>query len=166
MNVHACLISIGVTIEHVQGRESITEEFKAIKRVYFARVLVAHPDKGGDAAVFRGIQEAWETLRDAYEKARIPAGGFSHYFSAGGKDAAAPRPTSFSDEVPDYSWFEAAAEVDVPPYRCVGCARASSHTPPRLHSRPRPPATAPPPHTHPPPRAAGWSWRAATAPSA
>ena len=39
----------------VSGLPTIDDEFKAIKKVYFKRVLVSHPDKGGDPAVRRVI---------------------------------------------------------------------------------------------------------------
>ena len=32
---------------------NIEDEFKVIKKAYHRKILVAHPDKGGDAATFR-----------------------------------------------------------------------------------------------------------------
>jgi len=58
--ITACLITLGVTSADVSGKQDIQQEFTVIKKAYFRGVLVAHPDKGGDAKVFRELQQAWE----------------------------------------------------------------------------------------------------------
>lgn len=42
----------------------IGEEFTRIRQVYLKKVLVCRPDKGGDADVFREVQNSFEILRD------------------------------------------------------------------------------------------------------
>ena len=38
---------------------------------YFAKILVSHPDKGGDAAVFRDVQTSFESIRQLYDSKKI-----------------------------------------------------------------------------------------------
>lgn len=119
--ISSCLKALGVDATAVSGLGSIEDEFKAVKKLYFKRVLVSHPDKGGDAAAFRALQEAWETLRDLYDKGRVHVEGFSYYFAGAGAHAEADAaPGAGADaEVPSWSWYsEAAASDAVPPYKC------------------------------------------------
>ena len=44
--------------------ESLEDEFKLVKKAYFALILVLHPDKGGDAEDFREVQTSFELLRE------------------------------------------------------------------------------------------------------
>ena len=71
--VKACLTLIGVDgpefFEGVAGY--LDAEFARLKRAYFKKVLKAHPDKGGDPAVFRDVQSSWEVIRDMYEKKSV-----------------------------------------------------------------------------------------------
>ena len=76
-------------------------------QLYFKRVLSAHPDKGGDPAVFRALQGAWEVLRDLYETGRVHASGWSWYFGGAGREETA----------------QAAPEYEVSPL-CVATALA------------------------------------------
>jgi hypothetical protein len=59
---------------------STKDEFSAIKSQYMKKALRTHPDKGGDEAQFRELQEAWETIRGAFEEKEVPAAGFGSYF--------------------------------------------------------------------------------------
>ena len=89
--------------------------FSKIKKAYFVRVLSAHPDKGGDPAVFRACQEAWEAIRALYDAGKVHANGFQHYFgAAGAAHQAAPAAADFDfSHAASYAWFEAAAQEPV-----------------------------------------------------
>jgi curved DNA-binding protein CbpA len=117
-----CLTVLGVNVEHFQNAESVEQEFSAIKKLYFQRVLIAHPDKGGDAAVFREIQENWESLRDLYDKGKVHATGFGHYFSQEGSKKQTENRDSHTKAfdgrpTPSWEWFAEASGEPVPTYR-------------------------------------------------
>jgi hypothetical protein len=46
------------------------EEFRVLKKHYFRQCLQHHPDKGGDAAIFRQVQTSFELLRDLHNGKR------------------------------------------------------------------------------------------------
>jgi hypothetical protein len=69
--VKQCLECIGVTKEHFEGATTLEEEFGIIKRVYHRLVLKVHPDKGGDAAVFRDVNTSFESLKDLFTEKRV-----------------------------------------------------------------------------------------------
>lgn len=50
---------------------NIDEEWKLVKKAYYKKILVAHPDKGGDAAAFREVNVAFEVLRGYYDKKKV-----------------------------------------------------------------------------------------------
>lgn len=54
--IGACLATLGVAAADLEGCGTSEDEFNAVKRRYFKGVLRHHPDKGGDAAVFRELQ--------------------------------------------------------------------------------------------------------------
>lgn len=117
-----CLEVIGVRLEHINGADGIEGEFAAIKKVYFKAILVAHPDKGGDASVFREIQTNWEVLRELYDRGKVHGNGFVHYFSVEGKQQKAENvevhaKATAGRNMPSYEWFAEAAEEPVPAYR-------------------------------------------------
>lgn len=105
------------------------EEFsRVIKKTYFRMVLRHHPDKGGDAEMFRDIQTAFELLRDLHHGKRT--GDWMFHECMDGKTAAAPQDTvdeefdmsgydaDFSNmETPSWEYYETAAEETVPIYR-------------------------------------------------
>ena len=67
--INDCLSSIGVVDpKFFDGTGSLDEEFSKIKKAYFKKVLVSHPDKGGNADDFRNVQTAFELLRTMFEK--------------------------------------------------------------------------------------------------
>ena len=84
-----------------------------------------HPDKGGSASEFRGVQSAWEVIRDLYDKGKVHATGFSYYFSGIGaaQEADQRSPDDETGPTPSASWFEEAAAENVPPYK-VEAARS------------------------------------------
>ena len=69
--VQECLATLDVVNENFSGCSNIEEEWKVIKRAYFAKILVAHPDKGGDAAEFRDIQTSFESIRQLYDAKKV-----------------------------------------------------------------------------------------------
>ena len=91
--IRACLTTLGVTAEDVAGCVDVAEEFGRCKRLYFKRVLATHPDKGGDPAEFRALQEAWEALRALFESGKTHATGFGYYFGRAGAAAQASAPS-------------------------------------------------------------------------
>ena len=62
--VGECLCTIGIRCEvdvrFFEGCETLSEEFSRVKKSYFKTILLCHPDKGGDADVFREVLEAFE----------------------------------------------------------------------------------------------------------
>ena len=110
VTVSSCLVHLQVTVDILAECSNIEEEFGIIKKCYYKVCLKAHPDKGGSAEAFRNANEAFETIRDIYEKRSV------HSFAASGAkettQRAAPAAASFS-----YAWFESAAEETVPYYR-------------------------------------------------
>ena len=69
--IKKCLDAIEVTSEHLKDCTNLQEEFSKIKKAYFKKILVSHPDKGGDAAVFRDVQTSFEVIRDVFDKNKI-----------------------------------------------------------------------------------------------
>eukprot|EP00752_Nemacystus_decipiens_P004579 g4179.t1 len=67
-SIQRCLGTIGIdAAKSLSGCTNLTEEFTAIKKAYFRKILVCHPDKGGDAAVFRDVNSSFELIRKLYE---------------------------------------------------------------------------------------------------
>eukprot|EP00808_Paulinella_micropora_P029881 g25863.t1 len=103
------------TVDFFQGTQSISEEFAKLKKEYFKKVLVAHPDKGGDPAVFRELRTSWEVLREAFEKEEVTS------FAALSAQAAEGYDKIYTDldDLPTqpYEYYAAAAEEPVPGYR-------------------------------------------------
>ena len=69
--VQECLATLDVLQESFSGCSTLDEEWKVIKKAYFAKILVSHPDKGGDAAVFREVQTSFESIRQLYDSKKI-----------------------------------------------------------------------------------------------
>ncbi|KAI9011624.1 hypothetical protein DFJ74DRAFT_645598 [Hyaloraphidium curvatum] len=116
--VRDCLVALGATPETWAGAATVADEFSALKRLYFARVLKAHPDKGGDPAAFRTLQEAWESLRALYDGGGVNPAGFGHYWGAGAREAAGPGTgTRAAGERPSWEWYAEAAAEEMPGYK-------------------------------------------------
>lgn len=111
--VAACLEAVGSV--DLSACATVEEEFKVIKKAYFASILKNHPDKGGDAAVFREVQAAFETLRQIYEK------GIGTFASKTVQDQETSYNVHFAEfgDVPTPSWefYEAQAAEVMPTYR-------------------------------------------------
>ena len=72
--ISECLKAVGVNAassEWATTCTTIEDEWKVIKKAYFSKILISHPDKGGDPAVFREIQTSFEALRETFENRRI-----------------------------------------------------------------------------------------------
>ena len=55
----------------------VQEEWRRIKKTYFRKILRCHPDKGGDAAVFRDVQTAFEVLREIFDRSALSGASFA-----------------------------------------------------------------------------------------
>eukprot|EP00440_Ansanella_granifera_P001525 gb/GFBE01001642.1/.p1 GENE.gb/GFBE01001642.1/~~gb/GFBE01001642.1/.p1 ORF type:complete len:460 (+),score=116.44 gb/GFBE01001642.1/:1-1380(+) len=69
--VKDCLATIGVATAGLKSCSSLNEEWAFIKKAYFKKILVCHPDKGGDAALFRDVQASFEVLRKLFDDSAI-----------------------------------------------------------------------------------------------
>ena len=127
-----CLSSLGVTVECLQSCASVKEEFGVIKKCYFERALVSHPDKGGNADSFRLLQEGWEFIRELVDGGNVNEEGFRFYFSSG-KDSKCVR-SGRVEPVHSYEWFAAAAQVEVPAYSVEAAKSARSQCKVRMPS--------------------------------
>ena len=96
------------------------QEFSLVKKLYFTKILVAHPDKGGDPATFRALQEAWEVIRELFDSERLPPSGFKHFFAGEGAAQSAGSDFGKRHEGPpeSWEWFAEAAAETVPSYKC------------------------------------------------
>jgi len=88
-----------------------------VKKVYFKAALTLHPDKGGDPADFRALQEAWESVRQLWDSSRINPAGFPYYFGGVGGADKASAPSGRTGPTPSWEWFADAAEEAIPSYR-------------------------------------------------
>mmetsp|Transcript_27345 Transcript_27345/g.51675 ORF Transcript_27345/g.51675 Transcript_27345/m.51675 type:complete len:644 (+) Transcript_27345:106-2037(+) len=80
MRISTCLSNLGISDTSPFAEcDGISEEFNVIKKIYFAKILKEHPDKGGDAAVFRATRAAWQVLRDLYDQGSIKKDTFTSY---------------------------------------------------------------------------------------
>lgn len=113
--IQACLKTLNVSKEALSACGNIEEEFVCIKKLYREQVLVAHPDKGGDPALFRQVRASFEVLRDLYSHQKVDS------FAAAASQAAESYDQTWQDfeGVPTPSWdfFYSAAEKDVPLYK-------------------------------------------------
>lgn len=110
--IRECLETIGVTL----GKNmTLDEEFKAVKKAYFQKVLVCHPDKGGDPAIFREVQTSFEVLREMMKKNVVSS------FAMEGNAAANDYDETMQDfgnrATPSWQYYYEAAEEEVPIYR-------------------------------------------------
>jgi hypothetical protein len=134
-----------VTLEDLEECGTIEEEFSKVKKTYFKKVLVCHPDKGGDSDTFRLIQTSFETLRDMWSAGKITS--FVAFLKSrknrpkkskgpakAQSSSASEGPESFdfaefahaynerfnefdSFRQPDFDYFERAQHEEMPKYR-------------------------------------------------
>lgn len=101
--------------------DNLDDQFKLLRRQYLKKCLETHPDKGGDAEVFRNVNESFEFLKNLVEKKLISTICVSC-------DTSAPQEYEFTSEhqgqMPSYQYYEQAAEEEMPLYR-VELAKSS-----------------------------------------
>jgi hypothetical protein len=124
--ISECLDTIGVLASHFEGCQSLQEEFKAVKKVYFTKILEAHPDKGGDPEVFRSVQTSFEILREIFTQSKISS--FVAEANHSVDDFDLDYEETYQDfggrPTPSWAYYHEAAEDDVPLYR-VELAKSS-----------------------------------------
>lgn len=125
--ISECLSAINVDMEALEGCVNLQEEFFTIKKAYFKTILKCHPDKGGDAAVFRNVNTSFEVLRGLLDSNCIA----SFYAAASDysvKDAFSSAWQDFSNmETPSYNYYEEAAAEEIPQSR-MECAKSNRST--------------------------------------
>jgi hypothetical protein len=114
--VETALAKLSVSASSLAACADLDEEWSIIKKAFFRKALVAHPDKGGDAAAFRVVQSAFEALRSLYDGADA---GFSFTSST----ATSTESESAPFDVPSWEYYAEAAQEVVPLY-CVERARS------------------------------------------
>lgn len=124
-SVKDCLATVGMSLSGLGSSVTGAKgEWALIKKAYFKRILAVHPDKGGDAAVFRDVQASFEVLRQLFDES-----DFSFSFVAaqdqsttdiykGSKDDFKDAPT------PSWEYYAEAAKEVSATYR-VELARSS-----------------------------------------
>jgi hypothetical protein len=70
-SIKECLLVIGVTETALESCRTLDEQFQVIKKMYRKRVRIDHPDKGGDAEIFHGVQESFELIEETYDNKTI-----------------------------------------------------------------------------------------------
>lgn len=129
-SVKKLLATLDVDVEEVSMETSLAGEFSAIKRFYNKKVLVAHPDKGGDPKTFREVRKAFETIRIMFEKRELDSFVSK---SAGSQKAMneayanAMRNVDTEGRTYSYEFYENAAHSDIPTYR-VELAKSNRST--------------------------------------
>ncbi|GKY93930.1 hypothetical protein MPSEU_000359900 [Mayamaea pseudoterrestris] len=135
--VEDCLHDIGITSSDVfEDCQSLDDEFRVLKKIYFSAILEHHPDKGGDAATFRKIRTAFEVLRELYTKHKLTS--FTTHLEQPTDDYYDSVYQDFSndDYTPSYEHYYHAAQEQVPGYKveraksnrsqCVACRNHKS----------------------------------------
>jgi hypothetical protein len=97
-------------------------------QAYHKKILVCHPDKGGDPAIFREVQKVFEVLKEISERHfdKRPTRFVS--FAASGHSTASAKKDTWSHFEGEF--YQSAAEESMPIYHVV-----SSKT---FHKRPGP----------------------------
>ena len=109
--ISAKLQLLGIAMADLEDCDSLQEEFKKIKKSYFRKILVAHPDKGGDPEAFQTLQNAFEEIRRIFSKGLVAS------------FADADLPTSHRDRsqtaapFPSWDFYAEAAQQEMPKYR-------------------------------------------------
>lgn len=113
--IRECLTTIGVTLDDLGSCQDLRQEFAVIKKAYFKKVLVCHPDKGGDAALFRQVHASFEVLRDMYDNKKV----VDYSFATDSFTSADETAWQEYADMPTQSWdyFYTAAEEKEPAYR-------------------------------------------------
>lgn len=115
-SISSALKTLGVEVAQFAECPSLVDEFKVLRRSYLRLALTTHPDKpGGDAEKFRAVQEAFECVRDVYDKRSIDS--FADAAKADKKrKAGGGAGRKAGGPVPSWDFFAAAAEAEIPAY--------------------------------------------------
>ncbi|KAJ3405419.1 hypothetical protein HDU80_001341 [Chytriomyces hyalinus] len=117
-----CMRQLGVTAAELDRCDNVESEWNVVKSKYFKLVLRVHPDKGGDAATFRLVNNAFNRLRELYEARAIAS--FAQLLSPKFKPTTAytnTKPQTNTHSTPfafSFSFYAEAAEESVPLYKC------------------------------------------------
>lgn len=113
--IRECLDKIDVNDEDLFESESLEAQFQVLKKKYRSKILASHPDKGGDPAIFREVQTAFEVLRDMYSNGKI----ISFVLESNKRVDKYDETWQHFGDMPTASWdfYYEAAEEDVPLYR-------------------------------------------------
>lgn len=98
---------------------NIEDEFKVIKKAYHRKILVAHPDKGGDAATFREVNASFEVLRGYFDRKKVDSFAVEKDTRADFDREATAFEAAEAAEGGFKSWdfYYEASNWDVPTYR-------------------------------------------------
>lgn len=123
-SIKDCLEAVGIPVSALGSRMTIKEEWALIKKAYFKKVLACHPDKGGDAAVFRDVQAAFEVLRQLFD-----GSAFNFSFAAAQDQSTSDIYKGSKDDfkgapMPSWEYYAEAAKEVAATYR-VELARSN-----------------------------------------
>lgn len=136
-SVHACLAAIGLSVQDLCVCTNLTEEFTLIKRAYFKKVLVVHPDKGGNPEEFRNVNTSFELIRSLFEKQAV-----SSFVNAAETSRARYHDSDAASQSAQQPWqyYYDAAAAEEPPYKvelarsgrskCVQRTKSAKRCPP------------------------------------
>jgi NAD-dependent DNA ligase len=110
--VKSCLAAINLEFSVLSGCCNLLDEFQAIKKAYFKKILVVHPDKGGDPEAFRLANKCFEHLRTMFESKKI-----SSFKKAASKNEKIHNVTRKEAEGRSWEYYAHAASEEVPLYR-------------------------------------------------
>ncbi len=67
-----CFKALGIFDgDEISTLNNLQEEFTYVKKIYHAKILTVHPDKGGDVASFREVRTSWDAIKQVYENHKI-----------------------------------------------------------------------------------------------
>jgi len=121
--IKECLTAVGVASAGLGACSTLNEEWNFIKKAYFKNILTCHPDKGGDAVVFRAVSAAFEVLRELFEASAIKS------FTKENAQSTADAYKGAKDDLrgmstPSWEYYAEAAKEVIPTYR-VELARSA-----------------------------------------
>lgn len=98
---------------HFENCTSLEDEWVQVKGAYFKKILLCHPDKGGNAEVFRNVLATFETLRGMYDGHLL-----SSFSTKLGQAIPANYPRrSYSPAAASWEYYQRAAEESMPIFR-------------------------------------------------
>ena len=109
------LKALGIRVSDLSSCDSLHDEFTMIKRSYFRKILVAHPDKGGDPQEFRTLNTSFEAIRNLFDKKAVRSFATNASEHVQYSQPSVGRTPSTS--TPSWEFYSAAAEEDLPLYK-------------------------------------------------